>query len=97
MIVNRFGPKRPNEEVFVENSTYARHRLKERIVKEVMLPYICYECDLADEWNGQTLVLHIDHINGANTDHRIENLRFLCPNCHSQTDTFAGKKNATGR
>ena len=42
-------------------------------------------------WNGIPLVLQLDHINGINNDNRIENLRFLCPNCHSQTTTFSGK------
>jgi 5-methylcytosine-specific restriction endonuclease McrA len=40
---------------------------------------------------GKPLSLHLDHKNGKNNDHRIENLRFLCPNCHSQTATYAGK------
>lgn len=42
-------------------------------------------------WNGKTLTFDLDHINGDNTDNRIENLRFLCPNCHSQTETYKGK------
>jgi hypothetical protein len=43
------------------------------------------------EWNGQPLKLQLDHINGINDDNRLENLRFICPNCHSQTITYAGK------
>jgi hypothetical protein len=42
-------------------------------------------------WLGETLVLHLDHINGVANDHRFENLRMLCPNCRSQTESFAGK------
>lgn len=44
--------------------------------------------------NGKVkkLTLQLDHINGKNNDHRIENLRLLCPNCHSITETYAGKK-----
>jgi transposase-like protein len=49
-------------------------------------------CKVGNSWNGRELVLEIDHINGEKNDNRIENLRFLCPNCHSQTDTFRNKK-----
>ncbi len=48
-------------------------------------------CLIIDKWNGQKIVLHFDHINGKKTDHRPQNVRWLCPNCHSQTPTYAGK------
>jgi hypothetical protein len=57
-----------------------------------LYPYVCSECGQLPEWNGKPLVLQVDHINGDPTDNRPENLRFLCPNCHTQTDTFAGRK-----
>lgn len=50
----------------------------------------CYECGLT-HWLGLKLALHVDHINGIANDHRPENLRMLCPNCHSQTATFSGR------
>lgn len=53
--------------------------------------YRCEECNLLPEWNGRELTLQVDHKNGLGWDDRPENLRFLCPNCHSQTDTFCGK------
>ena len=46
---------------------------------------------------GEVLSLHLDHINGNNLDHRIENLRLLCPNCHSQTSTYSGKNKKSFR
>lgn len=51
----------------------------------------CVGCQLGPEWGGKPLVLRLDHINGVNRDHRLENLRFLCPNCDSQTATFCGR------
>lgn len=79
------------DEILIENSPYANIScLKKRLVNENRLEYKCYKCGIS-EWNGEILSLHLDHINGKNNDHRIENLRFLCPNCHSQTDTYAGK------
>lgn len=53
--------------------------------------YKCETCGLGDAWNNKKITLQVDHINGVSYDHRPENLRFLCPNCHSQTDTFCWK------
>ena len=78
--------------ILVENSTYANiSRLKIRLINEGRLEYKCACCGNIGEWQGQKLTLQLDHINGKNNDHRIENLRFLCPNCHSITETYAGK------
>lgn len=79
------------ETVLCKNSTYNNQTLKKRIIKENLIPYKCIKCENTGQWNGTELVLQLDHINGINNDNRIENLRFLCPNCHSQTSTFAGK------
>ena len=62
-----------------------------RIIDDNLIEYKCQECGLKDSWNNKMLVLHLDHINGISNDHRLENLRFLCPNCHSQTDTYTDK------
>lgn len=52
--------------------------------------YRCIICNIKD-WCGQPLTLHLDHINGDNTNNKRENLRYICPNCHSQTKTYCGK------
>ena len=49
------------------------------------------QCGNEGFWNGKKLVLQLEHKNGIHNDHRVENLCFLCPNCHSQTDTYSGK------
>lgn len=86
----RVGHESSVSEVFVANSTFTRSHLKEKILKYNLLPYKCAECVSEPKWNDKLLTLQLDHINGINTDHRIENLRFLCPNCHSQTPNYAG-------
>ena len=79
-------------DILVENSKYyTTNTLKKRLIKEKLLEYKCSICELS-EWNNKELVLQLDHINGVSNDNRINNLRLLCPNCHSQTDTYAGKK-----
>lgn len=89
-----FNRKYDLKDILIENSTYQNiSALKGKIVRAGLLPYECSECGNKGEWNGKKLSLHLDHKNGINNDHRIENLRFLCPNCHSQTDTYAGKNN----
>jgi 5-methylcytosine-specific restriction endonuclease McrA len=81
----------PDDKVYTENSSFPRHRLKERLIRENKIPYSCQECSNEGEYNGKKLSLQLDHINGVNNDNRLNNLRFLCPNCHTQQDTYAGK------
>lgn len=81
-----------NRPDFVENSEISIPAIKQKVITRKLLPYICSGCKVGGEWQGKPLSLHLDHINGENTDHRLENLRFLCPNCHSQTRTYAGKR-----
>jgi len=81
----------PNDILFVANSKVQRGAIKRRIVSDNLIKQECRNCGLSNRWNGKPLVLVLDHINGISDDNRLLNLRFLCPNCHSQTDTFAGK------
>jgi 5-methylcytosine-specific restriction endonuclease McrA len=91
--LNEFNRKRkiPTDQILVKDSTYARHNLKRRLIEEKLLLYKCSCCGNVGEYNNKPLVLQLDHINGINNDNRLENLRFLCPNCHAQSDTYAAK------
>lgn len=84
--------KIPLEKILVENSSYGSNQLKKRLIKEGLLKEVCSKCDLGPNWNNESLVLQLDHINGVHSDNRMANLRILCPNCHTQTTTFNRKK-----
>lgn len=94
---NQYGEKRKDEDVFVENSTYARHHIKKRIINNKNIPYICSICSIEPFWNGKPMPLILDHINGKNNDNRLENLRFVCSNCDSQLDTYKSRNIKTLR
>lgn len=83
----RIRSKHTLDDCFCENSKVRRGRVKFLAIKMNLLKYECQECKIKD-WNGKSISLHIDHINGIRNDNRIGNLRLLCPNCHSQTDTY---------
>ncbi len=85
-----WAKKTPLEEIMVEDSLFSTSTLKNRLLEENVLENKCDWCGI-NEWRGRGLKCEMDHINGKNTDHRRENLRMLCPNCHSQTETFRGK------
>lgn len=88
-------PTRPAfsfEEILVRNSPYVSGPdLKRRLLAAGLLEDRCALCGLLPEWQGKPLVMRLDHINGIRNDHRLENIRLLCPNCDSQTPTFAGR------
>ena len=84
--------KIPLKDILVENSTYQSTKLKKRLVDEGIKQDRCEICGQGNTWKDKLLVLQLDHINGIHTDNRLENLRIVCPNCHTQTDTFCTRK-----
>jgi hypothetical protein len=86
--------KRNAENIFIENSTASQKTLRLHYKKGNYSPYVCSVCNLPPFWQGKNLTLILDHINGKNHDNRLENLRWVCPNCDMQLDTtgFKGKK-----
>jgi hypothetical protein len=86
-------PARSLEEVLVENSTYSRQHVKRRLFKEGLKEPVCEMCGQDEMWHGRPMGMILDHINGVRNDHRLENLRIVCPNCAATLDTHCGRKN----
>jgi hypothetical protein len=79
-------------EILVENSTYIyTTNLKDKLYSEGFKERVCELCGQDEIWNGKKISLILDHINGVNTDNRIENLRIVCPNCNATLPTHGGR------
>jgi Zn finger protein HypA/HybF involved in hydrogenase expression len=87
-----------SKDIFSENSNASPYYVRKLIIKRNLLEYKCQICLMDPFWNNKEIKFQLDHVNGCRTDHRLENLRWLCPNCHSQTETYGGKnKSNAGR
>jgi Zn finger protein HypA/HybF involved in hydrogenase expression len=80
----------PLSEIMVEYSTYQSSKLKIRLFNENIKEKRCECCNLT-EWLSNPIPLELHHVNGVKTDHRLENLQIVCPNCHAQTDNYRGR------
>jgi hypothetical protein len=73
-----------------KHPSYQTLKLKKRLIEQAIKNNICEECGI-NEWNGKSISMQLDHIDGNPHNHKLMNLRMLCPNCHSQTETYWGK------
>ena len=85
------GIQRTEENVFCKNSTASQVTLRKWYIKGQYSEYKCSICGQEPFWNGKPLTLTLDHIDGNNTNDVLENLRWVCPNCDRQLDTFGSK------
>lgn len=74
-----------------EGNRISAGAIKRRLVRLGIKDDRCEACGQEPTWNGQPLVLHLDHIDGDKHNWELSNLKILCPNCHTQTPTFAGR------
>ena len=84
--------RRPLNEILVEHSTFSRNHLKERLYEEGLKRPLCELCGQDEHWKGGVMSLILDHVNGVSDDHRLANLRIVCPNCAATLDTHCARK-----
>lgn len=84
------GKRRPLSEVLVKDSTYCRGKVKRRLYEAGLKHRRCELCGQGEQWQGREMSLILDHVNGVADDHRLDNLRIVCPNCAATLDTHCG-------
>lgn len=89
--------QQPLSEVLVKESTYPRKNVKRRLLAEGLKEPECELCGQGEIWGGRPMSMILDHINGVRDDHRLENLRMVCPNCAATLDTHCGRRNRIDR
>ena len=82
------------EEIFIKNSPVTQKVLRGYVERHQVIEYKCANCGCDGNWQGGTISLEIDHIDGDNSNNEIFNLRYLCPNCHALTETYRGRNKA---
>lgn len=82
-------------DAFINGKLFSRNTIRRHL--KALRPYRCEICGLEGVWQNKPLTLIIDHINGNPYDCRLENLRFVCPNCDSQLPTYKGRNRGKGR
>jgi hypothetical protein len=85
-----FRPKQSLESILVKNSFYQSHKLKQRLFSAGLKQQKCEICGWSQVASDGRIPVELDHINGDHMDSRLENLRILCPNCHSLQTTHRG-------
>ena len=85
------GRRRPLETILVEGSSFSRGHLKRRLYEAGLKAPVCELCGQGEIWRGERIALILDHVNGVRDDHRLGNLRIVCPNCAAALDTHCGR------
>lgn len=81
----------------IHNGSYRSNwLLKKAILEHKLFDYKCSSCNI-ETWQEQPISLELDHIDGDSTNCKLDNLRFLCPNCHSQTKTYKRRNMNSGK